>query len=293
MNKKRIGIISVLCLGIIGLCYLYTNRSQAVEQETQQENNTPIVSTPESENTMETQEISIRFGTTEVQATLNTSEAAQEFSKRLPMEIEMARYDDREYYAAIDEIATQDEVLDDYENGDIMYYTSGQSLAIFFGKADTASQPNVIKMGSITSDLSIFDTIPDNVTVSIRLIDSQPIMTEEQAIQTAYQERCDAMVNRDIQKLDSLMADDLVLHHISGTTQSKKEWLSCIEEESMKYYNIEIDSFQVQVNGDSASVDHTTTIDARIYGSEGTWTLSGTSHYEKRDGEWIWINSPQ
>lgn len=288
MGKKTIGLLCVLCFCIARIAFYYINRNQEAYKET----NAMVDSTQESSDIMKEQDVVLTFGTTKVQATLNTSETAQEFIKKLPLEIDMTRYDEREYYAAINQIVTADEVVEDYENGDITYYTSGQSLAIFFNKANTSSQTGLIKIGSITSDLSIFDAISDTVPVTIRLADNQQNSSEVQNIQMAYQERCDAMINKDIQKLDTLLADDLVLHHISGTTQSKEEWLACIADESMKYHNITIESIQAQMEDDIASVAYTTTIDAQIYGSEGTWTLSGTSYYENRDGEWIFVNPP-
>lgn len=53
------------------------------------------------------------------------------------------------------------------------------------------------------------------------------------------------MVERDIETLRSLMADDLVLVHMSGQTQSKEEWLEEIRNETMRYYSIRIENLHI------------------------------------------------
>lgn len=116
------------------------------------------------------------------------------------------------------------------------------------------------------------------------------IITEKE-IEDVYKRRCDAMVNRDIETLDSLMSDDIILTHITGATQTKWEWLECIRDESMRYYDIEVVNYSIDVTGESAFMEHTARLDARIFGSRGVWTLSGSSYYEKIDGQLIWMGS--
>ena len=69
--------------------------------------------------------------------------------------------------------------IDDFENGDVTYYTDGKSLAIFFGNADISSQDGLIRMGRITSDLSLFDTIGESAEVTISLSERLPILLPE------------------------------------------------------------------------------------------------------------------
>lgn len=238
-------------------------------------------------------EITMTFGDTVVTAEMTDSETTRAFLDRLPLTLDMNRYADREYYAAISELPEDGEAIPDFENGDVTYYTTGRSLAIFFGNADNSSQGGLIRMGRITSDLSQFDSLGDSETVVIAFAEDDPTVQAEQAVKDAYQSRCDAMVNMDIEALDEMMADDLLLQHITGAVQTKEEWLACIENEEMRYFDIDIESLSVEVQGNTATVQHTATLDARIYGGRGSWTLSGTSYYEKRDGKWIWVNPPE
>lgn len=88
------------------------------------------------------------------------------------MTLSMSRYGDREYYAAIEELPENGEHIEDFENGDLTYYTTGRSLAIFFGNAENSNQDGLIRIGRITSDLNLFDAIGDTSEVTIALSES-------------------------------------------------------------------------------------------------------------------------
>lgn len=122
--------------------------------------------------------IRLAFGDTVMTAALDDSETSRAFIKMLPLTLTMNRYADREYYAALGELPESGEIIEDFENGDVTYYTDGKSLAIFFGNADTSSQDGLIRMGRITSDLSLFDTVGESVEVTISLSESEADMTD-------------------------------------------------------------------------------------------------------------------
>lgn len=123
----------------------------------------------QNENTTEQAgtEITLDFDGTVVTGVLDDSETTQAFLEHLPLTLTMNRYGDREYYAAVAKLPENGEAIPDYKNGDITYYTTGQSLAIFFGNAEQSSQDGLIRMGRITSDLKAFDEIGDTVEVTI------------------------------------------------------------------------------------------------------------------------------
>ena len=114
----------------------------------------------------------------------------------------------------------------------------------------------------------------------------------EQAAMETYREQARAMVEQDIQTLERTMDDALILRHMSGVTQTKSEWLKDIEDEEMRYYSIDIQNLSAEVQDDVVVVHHTSVIDARIYGSRGTWTLTGDSYYANRNGHWVRVNKP-
>ena len=91
--------------------------------------------------------IRLAFGDTVMTAMLDDSETSQAFIKMLPLALTMNRYADREYYAALGELTENGVGIDDFENGDVTYYTNGKSLAIFFGNEDISNQDGLIRMG--------------------------------------------------------------------------------------------------------------------------------------------------
>ena len=101
----------------------------------------------------------------------------------------------------------------------------------------------------------------------------------------------DAMISADTVRLGAMMDDGIILRHITGMTQTKSEWLEEVASGSMKYHKIEKRDVVVTSNSDgSASVSFTSVITATIWGSYGTWTLSGTMRLVKRNGRWIRID---
>lgn len=115
---------------------------------------------------------------------------------------------------------------------------------------------------------------------------------EQQEIADFIDRRNKAMVSRDIETLRSLMADDLVLVHMSGQTQSKEEWLEEIKNETMRYYSIEIENLRITVDGNKATATYTSIMDARIWGSRGTWRMNSTMNLEKTENRgWLWTTS--
>ena len=98
----------------------------------------------------------------------------------------------------------------------------------------------------------------------------------------------DAMIAADTARLSAMMDDDIILHHITGMTQTKREWLEEVASGSMTYHKIETRDVVVTINSDgSACVSFTSVITATIWGGYGTWTLSGKMRLVRRNGRWI------
>ena len=101
-------------------------------------------------------------------------------------------------------------------------------------------------------------------------------------------EWCNAMVDADTEKLGSMLADDIILRHITGQTQTKQEWLNEVASGSMDYHKIEQRDVNIQfINSETADVSFTSVITATIWGSNGTWTLHNTMRLGRINGRWI------
>lgn len=132
------------------------------------ESKSPEVTQGDTSETTTT-DIIMTIGDITITAALDNSETTQEFLTSLPRVLTMNRYGDREYYGRISSISENGEKIDDFENGDVTYYPAGPSFAVFFAGDDRSSQSGLIRMGKITSDLSVFDTLDDTIEVQIDL----------------------------------------------------------------------------------------------------------------------------
>ncbi|NQX13399.1 hypothetical protein HQQ80_17365 [Microbacteriaceae bacterium VKM Ac-2855] len=98
-----------------------------------------------------------------ITATLNDSQVSQDFAAMLPVELDWYRNIGIEYITELDAPLTEDgPFYTDVQPGDIVYYNPMDSLTIIYD--ETSSVPTLTLMGEITSDLSVFDALPDDVT---------------------------------------------------------------------------------------------------------------------------------
>ena len=131
----------------------------------------------------------------------------------------------------------------------------------------------------------------DGITSSADANGSVQSSDDQSIILSKLRERCDAMVDADIDALSRLLDDNIILTHMSGQTQTKDEWLAQIADGELDYQNIDIKNPEVSIDGDNASVSYTSVITGNIYGSQGTWTMNSTAAYARQNGEWIWVGT--
>ena len=110
--------------------------------------------------------ITITAGDTEITATLNDSEVAQDFAQMLPVDLTWFPNAEIEYITELDDPLTETgPFYTDVQAGDIVYYNPLDSITIIY--APTSSVPTLTKMGEITSDLDVFEGLPDNIEMRI------------------------------------------------------------------------------------------------------------------------------
>ena len=259
--------------------------------------------------------IRLVFGDTVMTAMLDDSETSLAFMRMLPLTLTMNRYANREYYAVLGELPENGVGIDDFENGDVTYYTNGKSLAIFFGNEDISNQDGLIRMGRITSDLSLFDTVGDSVDVTISISESETDMKdfdfsafnnveitgintselsdEEQAVLYQQARYCQAMTEADTETMREITSPDMIFTHMSGRQQTREEYFADIADGNLQYFTIGIENPVVNINGSYASVSYTSVLNANAYGAGGTYRIDGTHWYEKQNENWIACNTPE
>ena len=115
--------------------------------------------------------IKITIGSRTLEGYLNNTPEAEQFKAMLPIKVSMVGYGGREYYGGISgTINDSTEGKLNFENGDITYCPTNNTVAIFYAQT---SRPNltmrVISMGMVTSDLSVFDELGGNEDITFSL----------------------------------------------------------------------------------------------------------------------------
>lgn len=119
-------------------------------------------------------------------------------------------------------------------------------------------------------------------------ISEDSIKTEEEKILLAVKRKREAMIEINIKLLEKLVDENIIVRHMSGKKQSRKVWLTELENEEMKYYSYIINNPEIEIQGNNAIVKYNVISDARIYGGRNTWGVRYIMHYTKKDTEWIW-----
>lgn len=114
-------------------------------------------------------------------------------------------------------------------------------------------------------------------------------MTDEEAIVQLYRDENKAMVNKNLNKLNEILADDMHLTHMTGYVQPKFEWIDQIQNDEMQYLSSKEDAIKaIQINGNQASLIGQNRVQAKIWGGgANTWSLQMQVFYKKQAGKWL------
>lgn len=125
--------------------------------------------------------IRITIGDITLDGVLYDTELAEEVKAYFPLTISMVGYGGREYYG---DAPFYPEHLEggqkNFENGDITYCEAHHNMAIFYAQTDNPNlSVDVIPIGRVTSDLSVFDELDSREEITFSLAESN---TPQQAM---------------------------------------------------------------------------------------------------------------
>ncbi len=177
----------------------------------------------------------------------------------------------------------------------------------------SAGLPNVTQKEQ-TEIMTQYD-FSDFPNVELIHADLDGMSNEQLAVLYQQARYCQTMTDADTDTLRELVPEDATFTHMSGRQQTREEYFADIENGNLRYFTIGIDSPVVtvemkagfvparlpsskmsdsvvsqtkpRVHCDTASVTFTSVLNANAYGARGTYRMSGTHHWEKRDGEWV------
>jgi uncharacterized protein (TIGR02246 family) len=114
--------------------------------------------------------------------------------------------------------------------------------------------------------------------------------TDKQQIEALYKQMYRAMIAKDIETLGSLLDENSVLIHMTGTRQPKRDYLRAIKDGTLNYYSVEDDEIIIEVDGDKATMTGRSRVNAAVYGGgRHTWQLQIKSTLIKKDGRWLFV----
>lgn len=111
---------------------------------------------------------------------------------------------------------------------------------------------------------------------------------EEQIVQL-YRAENEAMVKKDISRLDMILGDRMTLTHMSGYVQPKLEWIDQIQNEEMQYLESKEEAIKdIRVEGNLGQLTGQNLVTAKIWGgSKNVWPLQMKMYFEKNNGRWV------
>ena len=123
----------------------------------------------------------------------------------------------------------------------------------------------------------------DNVT--------SKLTNEEEIVLNRYMEMQQAMVDKDIDKLQTIVKKGTTFTHMSGKVQTKEEYFEDIETGALDYQSYTIENSSVSIDGNKAILKARVTLTANAYGAQGSYPFNVSAYFEKVDGEWLYTNN--
>ena len=117
-------------------------------------------------------------------------------------------------------------------------------------------------------------------------------MSDNDLVKQLYIDLCDASINKDLDKLNEILADNYILVHMTGMNQTKEDYINSVKNGDLKYYESIHESIDVKIANNKASVIGKTKTLASPFGiSKSWWRLRQDLDLEKINGKWMIIHS--
>ena len=113
-----------------------------------------------------------------------------------------------------------------------------------------------------------------------------------QVIHALYRSMYRFMIDRDVERLGAFLDDTFVLVHMTGRCQVKEEFLRCVADGTLAYFDEVEESCSAHVEGNRATCIGRSLVDASPFGAErSTWRLEQEISFVRNDGAWLMTRS--
>lgn len=238
-----------------------------------------------------TMNITVTIGSTKYTAQFDNNAAAREVAELFPLSVDMKEWTaNKEYYVGLGKtINGTAPAATTITAGDIMLYSS-RSLVIFYDSS--ANTAGYVKLGRISNSKNLKAALDKaGGKVAFAQTKTGPALTKDQQdVYASYEAICAAMIAKDRAAMERCFDKDLTFTHMNGKKQTRSEYIGEIMDGTLNYYKITTKDYTIRVDGDTAYMSVTHTLDAKVYGMTGAWTTQGTATYKKRGGIWVRVN---
>lgn len=123
--------------------------------------------------------------------------------------------------------------------------------------------------------------------MDVDVINKKELSELQEEVLERFIEFQQAMIDKDEGALNEILSDNYTLTHMSGKKQTKQEYIDEIMDGTLNYYKSTINNPRISMHDDTkATFNADVTLDAKVYGMKGTWTLQSEQTMEKIDGIW-------
>ena len=123
--------------------------------------------------------------------------------------------------------------------------------------------------------------------MSVSVVNKENLNQDQEEVLERFIEFQYAMIEKDLEKLNELLKDNYTLRHMSGKTQTKTEYIDEIMDGTLNYYKSTINNPIIIIcEKDKAILEADVTLDAKVYGIKGIWTLHSEQTMERINDKW-------
>ena len=122
---------------------------------------------------------------------------------------------------------------------------------------------------------------------NVNLICGKSFSSADGEIVDRFLELLESLIDRDLDKLEEIISPDCDLKFISGESQSKEEFISSIEDETLTYLDFQVINPTILFDDDNtASLIANVRLNSKISGSDRRWISNSVVSFQKNGGKW-------
>lgn len=127
------------------------------------------------------------------------------------------------------------------------------------------------------------------MTKHVKLLFENNFENEEGEVIDKLIQLQEALMSKDIDKLDQLFDESFVLIRGSGRQETKHEFLTDIEDDVLHYRESKIEVPSIKINDEKASI--ITIVDLRtcLLGVQSIWNLDSKFSLRRMNGDWYFV----